>query len=151
MRNPVAGPEHKSRHSPAQKAIMLAATGGLLYSGIEMLWRGRTQWAMAVLGGMLFALIGGLNEWLPCEMPLLVQAGLGAMIITSAELLFGLLVNRWLGWYVWDYSDMWGNVLGQICPMYTALWGLLSLVGIVLDDWLRHWLWGEKRPQYKLI
>ena len=117
MRNPVAEPKHKNRNDPVRKAIMLATTGGLLYSGVEVL----------------------------------VQAGVGAMLVTTGELLVGLLVNRWLGWNVWDYSDMWGNVLGQICPKYTALWGLLSLVGIVLDDWLRHWFWGEKRPQYKLI
>ncbi len=132
------------------KAAVLAAVGGLLYSGIELLWRGRTHWTMALLGGLLFVLIGGLNEHLPCEMPLPIQAALGALLVTSAELLAGLVVNRWLGWDVWDYSDLWGNVQGQICPVYSALWVPLSAVAVVLDDWLRHWFWGEERPHYTL-
>lgn len=154
MYNPSARPKTRAgtnRCGKIRKAIMLAAAGGLLYSGIEVLWRGRTHWTMALLGGMLFVLIGGLNEWLPWGMPLPVQAGLGALLVTAAELLVGLVVNRWLGWDVWDYSKLWGSVMGQICPAYTALWVLLSGAAIGLDDWLRHWLWGEERPQYKLI
>ncbi|MEA4934125.1 MAG: hypothetical protein VB071_11205 [Lawsonibacter sp.] len=134
-----------------RKAVLLATVGGLLYSKIELLWRGRTHWTMALLGGLLFVLIGGLNEWLPWGMPLPIQAGLGALIVTAAELLVGLVVNRWLGWDVWDYSNLWGNVLGQICPVYAALWVFLSAAAIVLDDWLRHWLWGEESPHYTLI
>ncbi|MGE4277549.1 MAG: hypothetical protein AB7E30_10300 [Lawsonibacter sp.] len=147
--------EHNPSGSPQgstlRKAAVLAAAGGMVYGGIELCWRGNTHWTMLILGGLLFVLLGGLNEWLPWEMPLPLQAALGALLVTVAELVTGLLVNRWLGWNVWDYSDMWGNVLGQICPAYTALWGLLSAVAIVLDDWLRHWFWGEERPHYTLI
>ena len=70
--------------------------------------------------------------------------------MTALEFLTGCLVNLWLGWGVWDYSGLSGNILGQICPQYFLLWVPVSLVGIVLDDWLRHLLWGEERPRYRL-
>ena len=40
---------------------------------------------------------------------------------------------------------------GQICPQFSFLWLWISLAGIVLDDWLRYWLFGEERPRYRLV
>lgn len=134
-----------------RKTAALALIGGLCYGAVEVLWRGYTHWTMLVLGGALFVLLGGLNEWLTWDMPLALQALLGAVVVTAAEFLAGLILNLWLGLDIWDYSGMWGNVLGQICPAYSALWVLLSAVAIVLDDWLRYWLWGEERPYYILF
>ncbi|MCM0709084.1 putative ABC transporter permease, partial [Faecalicatena sp. BF-R-105] len=98
-----------------------------------------------------FVLIGGLNEWLPWEMPLLLQMLFGAAIVTALELLTGCVVNLWRGWAVWDYSNEWGNLWGQVCPRFSALWFLVSGGVIPLDDWLR-WRWyGEERPRYRLV
>lgn len=30
-------------------------------------------------------------------------------------------------------------------------WTMFILAGIVLDDWLRYWWWGEERPCYKIL
>ena len=49
-----------------------------------------------------------------------------------------------------SYSNLPGNIMGQICPQYCLLWLPVSLAGIVLDDWLRYWWWGEDLPHYKL-
>ena len=54
-------------------------------------------------------------------MNIAVQAALGTAFITAAELAVGLVVNRALGWQVWDYSREFGNVLGQICPLFSFL------------------------------
>ena len=43
------------------------------------------------------------------------------------------------------------NLLGQICLPFTLLWVALSIVAVVLDDWLRYWLFGEDRPTYTLF
>ena len=134
-----------------RKYIALGITGGLLYILIETVWRGYSHWTMFVLGGLCFLALGLINEVLPWEMPLWQQMILGACIITCLEFLTGCTVNLWLGWDVWDYSGMPGNVLGQICPQYFILWLPVSLAGIVLDDWLRYWWWGEERPRYKLF
>ena len=53
------------------------------------------------------------------------------------------IVNIILGWNVWDYSNLPGNLLGQICPQFTVLWFFLSAVAVYLDDWIRYLLWGE--------
>ena len=34
---------------------------------------------------------------------------------------------------------------------FTAIWFFLSAVAVVLDDYIRHLLWGEKIPHYKLF
>lgn len=133
------------------KAAILAVAGGAVYTMIELLWRGHTHWTMAVMGGVLFVLLGGINEWLPWDMPLALQCAIGAGIVTAAELAAGLILNVWLGLGIWDYSNMPYNLWGQICPQFSAAWLGLSLAAILLDDWLRYWLWGEERPHYTIL
>lgn len=133
------------------KAIVLFLIGAAAYAAIEMLFRGHTHWTMAVLGGALFLMLGGINEWLRWDMPLALQCCIGTGIVTAAEFCAGLILNVWLGLGIWDYSDMPGNILGQICPQFLAAWFGLSLVAIILDDWLRFWLWGEVRPKYTVF
>lgn len=133
------------------KELVLFAAGGAIYALIEVLWRGYTHWTMAVLGGALFVLLGLANEVLPWDMPLSLQAVLGALVVTLAELAAGLVLNIWLGLGIWDYSRLPLNLWGQICVPYTLLWVPLSAVAVVWDDWLRHWLWGEERPHYTIL
>lgn len=141
----------KSALHQASKALVLFLCGAVLYAAIEILWRGHTHWTMAVLGGLLFLLLGGLNNWLPWEMPLAWLIIIGTAIVTAAEFAAGCILNLWLGLGIWDYSNLPGNILGQICPQFTLAWAGLSLIAIVLDDYIRHWLWGEERPHYKFI
>ena len=135
----------------ANRAVILFLIGAAAYAVIEVLFRGHTHWTMAALGGVLFLLLGGLNEWLPWEMPLALQGIIGAVLVTAAEFLAGLVLNVWLGLAIWDYSDVPGNILGQICPQFIAAWVALSLVAIGLDDWLRFWFWGQPRPRYTVF
>ena len=79
--------------------------GGCAYGLLEVLYRGHTHWTMLVTGGACVLTLFYLREWL------LVQ-----------PLAVGLLVNVKFGWHVWDYSGQPGNVLGQICPTFTAIW-----------------------------
>lgn len=137
-------------HRKVDKYVALLATGGLLYIILELAWRGRSHWTMFLLGGICFINLGLINEVLPWDMPLWQQILTGACIVTALEFLTGCIVNLWLGWGVWDYSGLQGNVLGQICPQYCLLWLLVSLAGIVLDDWLRYRWWGEEQPRYNV-
>lgn len=138
-------------HRKRNKYIALWAVGGLMYIALELLWRGHSHWTMFILGGICFAALGLINEVLPWDMPLWKQSLIGACIITALEFATGCVVNLWLGLGVWDYSHMKGNILGQICPQFFLLWLPVSLSGIVLDDWLRCWWFGEEKPHYKLI
>ena len=130
------------------KEIILWLIGGLLYMGIELMWRGYSHWTMFVLGGICFVLLGRFNEVIPWVMPLWMQVLIGTAIITGLEFITGCIVNLWLGWNVWDYSNVPFNVIGQICLPYILLWIQISLAGIVSDDYLRHWLFKEEKPHY---
>ena len=118
---------------------ILYLIGGRIYTWIEILWRGYSHLTMFILGGMCFVIMGLLNEhkytW---NMPLLKQSVISAVIITVFEFFTGCIVNLWLGWQVWDYSELPFNLLGQICLYFFLLWIPLSAVGIILDDWIRY-------------
>lgn len=132
------------------KYVFLFVTGGLLYNILEMLFRGWSHWTMFILGGVCFICLGLINEIIPWEMLLWQQVLIGAGIITGLEFATGCMVNLWFGWGVWDYSQMPGNILGQICPQFFLLWLPVSLAGIILDDCLRYWWWQEEQPHYNV-
>ena len=111
--------------------VSLFLLGGGTYVALEWLWRGFSHPSMFLLGGLCFRLLGVLRRHLP---PLWVPL-LGAIAVTALDLLTGLVVNCWLGWAVWDYSAQPGNLLGQICPLYTLLWIPLSAAAAGAD-WL---------------
>lgn len=138
----------------AVKASVLWGIGGLLYICCELLFRGYSHWIMFIVGGLCFLCIGAINELIPWEMPVWQQAVIGAVIVTVIvtviEFIAGCILNIWLGWDIWDYSDMPLNVLGQICLPFTVIWLVLAIVAIILDDYLRYWLFGEEKPYYKL-
>lgn len=125
--------------------------GALVYYGIEILWRGYSHWTMAVVGGIALIIVGLLNEGLlPQKWGLIPQMICGGLIITVIEFIAGCILNIWLGLSIWDYSNSFGNILGQVCLLYTFLWMLLSGVAIVVDDAIRHVIFKEKRPHYDL-
>ncbi len=132
------------------KYLFLFVTGGLLYNLLELFYRSWTHWTMFFLGGLCFTALGLINEVISWDMPLWQQTLIGASIITVLEFLTGYVVNLWLGWGVWDYSGMPGNILGQVCPQFFVLWLPVALAGIVLDDCLRYWWWQEEQPHYNI-
>ena len=134
-----------------KKHLILGTIGGLIYVLLELIWRGYSHWTMFLLGGTCFVLLGLINEILDWDMPLTLQMLIGCTVITVLEFITGCVVNLWLGWNVWDYSDLKFNILGQISLFSSIGWYFISLVGITLDDWLRYRLFGEKKPRYKLF
>ena len=123
----------------------------MLYIVIEILWRGYSHWTMFLVGGICFILIGLINEIFTFEMPLVEQMAISSIAVTTVEFASGCVINLLLGWKVWDYSDLPFNILGQICLLYTALWFAVSAAGIILDDYLRYFLFGEEKPHYRII
>lgn len=133
------------------KYLGLFGAGGIIYVMLELLWRQKSHWTMLILGGLCFVGIGMINEWMSKSLPLWIQALLGAGIVTALEFTAGCLINLLLQWHVWDYSDLRGNLLGQICPQYTLLWIPLSLVAVFLDDWIRYRYFHKKKPIYRIF
>ena len=134
----------------AVKHLILFAVGALIYGIIEILASGNTHWSMLILGGICFLLIGVLNEKSPYDLSITTQMLIGAVIITLLEFLVGCIVNIWLGWNVWDYSNDPYNLFGQICAKNSFYWFLLSAAAIFIDDKIRQYLFGEKEQKYHL-
>ena len=133
------------------KYFILWIIGGAIYVSLEYFWRGYSHWTMFILGGICFICLGLINEILTWDTPLWKQMFIGGAIITTLEFVTGCIVNLWLGWSVWDYSNLPLNLLGQISLISSFGWFFLSLIGIVLDDWLRYKLFNEEKPRYKFF
>ena len=133
------------------KYSFLGVIGSIVYMSLEVLWRGHTHWTMGVLGGICFICLGLINEILSWETPLVLQMLIGGTIITVLEFITGCIVNLWLGWNVWDYSELPYNLLGQISLFSSIGWVGLSLVGIILDDFIRWKFFDEEKPHYRWI
>ena len=113
------------------RKIWLFLLGGIGYVGLELLWRGRSHISMFAAGGTCFLLLGALQKK---NLPPPAQCLLGAGIITTVELIIGLLFNR--QYQVWDYRRMPMNFLGQICLPFSLLWVPLSLGAMSLYRYL---------------
>lgn len=133
------------------KYFTLGILGGVVYVFIELLWRGYSHWSMFLLGGVCFIALGLINEIISWETPLTAQMFIGCAIITTLEFITGCIVNLWLGWDIWDYSELPCNLLGQISLKSSVGWYFLSAVGIIFDDWLRYLLFNEEEPRYKIL
>lgn len=138
----------KQRGKLLLKYAFLFLIGGLIYMGIELLWRQRTHWTMGIVGGICFVEIGLINEIISWDLPLIKQALIGASLVTINEFIAGVIINIWLGWNVWDYSQLPFNILGQVCLPFFFLWILVSVIAIILDDYLRYRFFDEEWPTY---
>lgn len=90
---------------------------------------------MVLTGGVCFAFI-----YLVAAQPGLphpLQYVLCALLVTAVEFVSGGLLNRLLGWNVWDYSHMRLNLYGQICLRYSLYWLILSVPGCALARLIR--------------
>lgn len=110
----------------------LFACGGIGYAAVEVLWRGYTHWTMALTGGTVLIGLESLRRRLRRE-KLSQRCLAGAALITTAELIVGMVVNRRYGLGVWDYSRERLNFKGQICAKYALLWFFLSAPAMALS------------------
>lgn len=132
------------------KLFILFSIGGLIYYIIEIIWREYSHISMFILGGLCFLLIGLINEFLTYMVPLWKQQLISTGIVTILEFNFGLILNIIFKLNIWDYSNLPFNILGQVCLQFSIAWFFLSAVAIILDDYLRYWLFNEEKPHYIL-
>ena len=108
---------------------------GGIYLLIELAWRGHTHWTMLPLAAVVFVCAGILDER-ENPPPFWAQVILGTTIATALEFVAGIILNIWLGLGIWDYSNLPGNVLGQICPQFTLAWAVLVLISIRIENFM---------------
>ncbi len=106
--------------------FLLFLLGGTVYVLIELCWRRRSHPSMFVVGGLCFGIIGKIYAAFAAR-TLWVRCTLSALAVTAVEFVSGCLLNLHLKCAVWDYTDKRCNLLGQVCLLYTVLWGLLSI------------------------
>lgn len=143
----------KSKCRCGLKCVLLFLTGACVYYNVEICFRGYSHWSMALLGGILFIIIGNINECGAAskKIPLAAQGLMAAAIITLGELIAGIILNVWLGLGIWDYSDLPFNFLGQVCLRFSLLWIIVGIIAVMLDDWLRYLLFGGEKPKYRIM
>lgn len=125
--------------------------GGSTYVTFEVFFRERSHISMFMLAGLVFIIVGLLNKIWGWETSLIFQIFIGTCVATISEFITGCIVNIWLQLNIWDYSDLWGNILGQICPLFTLIWIPLILLAIVLDDVIRWKFFNEEKPRYYIF
>lgn len=125
-----------------KEQLTVFATGAAGYPVIELIWRQSTHWSMALAGGTCLLLLYNLYGKFT-KLSLGMKCVLGSGVITAVEFVAGLLVNCWQNWNVWDYSCFKFHFMGQICLVYSVLWGLLCLPVSGLCKIMRKRLHGE--------
>lgn len=132
------------------KYSILFSYGGFVYMILELLFRHRTHYTMAFLGGLCFIFLDAINELISWSTPLILQGIIGGcLIVTPLEYLFGVYFNK--DFSIWCYTNMPFNFQGQICLPFTILWCFVSIIGIVLADYLRYYIFNEEKPRYKIF
>lgn len=138
-------------------SMLLWTFGGTLYFMLEVIYKTATgeperiSWTMLVLAVILCVPVERAGEELPWEVPLWAQAAFCAFLVTVTELFAGLIINVWLDMNVWDYSNLPGNLWGQICPQFAGIWWVLCFAFIPVFDWLRYAVEGREKPHYYLL
>lgn len=136
-------------------SVLLWVWAGSLYFFGEVIWKisqnrpETISWTMFALAIILSIPLERFGAELPWEMSLLAQAAISTAAIVATEFVSGIILNVVLGLGVWDYSNMPGNIMGQICPQFALLWFVVSIIGIVMLDWMRYAVEGGERPRYK--
>lgn len=131
-----------------KKDVILIFVLGALYMVLEGIWRGWTNISMLGVGGLCGFLIGRLNEHPVSDNRTMWEKCLiGTIIILIIEFISGMILNVYLNLGIWDYSNVWGNYYGQICLPYAILWFFLVPAAIYADDYIRHILFAENKPQ----
>ncbi|MDD3393853.1 MAG: hypothetical protein EOM28_02400 [Clostridia bacterium] len=108
------------------RRTMIFLIGGFGYYSLEVLYRGYSHWTMFLTGGIAFLCLFSLFTS-SFSLPFWARCVAGALIVTGIEFVAGIIVNKWMGWYIWDYSRQPFNLGGQICLLFSMIWLILCI------------------------
>ena len=133
------------------KYIFLTTLGGTIYYSFEIIFRGFSHWTMYLLGGICFLFMyiqGKMTKWKESMAKMILKS---TVFIASMEFITGIIVNKYLKWNVWDYSDQPYQILGQICLPFTIIFSGLSAFGIILSGYIEYWFFGGEKPHFHIL
>lgn len=117
---------------------LVFGVGAVVYTLIEILWRGYTHWSMALTGGFCLSVLYFMNTHL--YVPFVVKCLCGAVAITVIEFIVGCIVNLMFHKAVWDYSTLKYNLMGQICLRFSIMWFALCIPAYLICDLIRKYI-----------
>ncbi len=82
-------------------------------------------------GLCIMYLIAGLEKWNLITNPFWNKVTLFlsmAVCMTVIEYIAGVLSLKIMKVRLWDYSNEWGNIQGIICPKFSLIWAILSVI-----------------------
>lgn len=134
------------------KQLTIFVVIGLVYFGIEMTVRGRSDISMIICAGVIGVIVGLLNDIFSYDMLIQTQLFIGSIVATICEGITGLILVAIYGYNpVWDYSDLWGTFFfGQCNILFCAIWTGLVFVAILIADSIDYYLFDGERPYYKI-
>lgn len=134
------------------KKLILFSIGFFLYSLIEILFRGYTYFTMGILGGIILLLVDSINNKLSWNIDLIWQGVIGSFAITTCELVLGEILKIFNISSMWDYSNMPFNYDGVICVPFSIIWIFISIIGILVADFINYYIFKEKpKPYYSVL
>ena len=71
--------------------------------------------------------------------------------VVSAEFITGIIVNKVMGWNVWNYTDQPFHLMGQICFPFAVLFSGLCTFGIIISGYLLCYLYREIKPGFHIL
>ncbi|MBR7148098.1 MAG: hypothetical protein IKD13_04625 [Firmicutes bacterium] len=110
-------------------------TGCIAYPLLEVAYRGYSHWTMSLTGGLCLVMLF-LIQWAFPDLTVWRKALLGALTIVTLELMVGSAANLWLGWAIWDYTDLRFHYLGQISLGFALIWYCLCSLFFGIAGWI---------------
>lgn len=148
------GTECKKRRGYVKRLseyLFLGASGGSVYYMFEMMFRGFSHWSMFLLGGICLIFFAQQGIWTHWKAPLWKQVLWCSAFVTAGEFITGIVVNKIMGWNVWDYTDQPFQLMGQICLPFAVIFSGLCAGGILLSGTILHYLYGEEKPEFHVL
>lgn len=133
--------------------VVLFLIGFCMYITLEVLFRGYSFLLMGLSGAVAVLIIDQLNKKIPWNVDLLIKGILGSVIITFIEMTVGLLDKYILHMNMWDYSCLWLDFQGVICPLFSFIWIFISIGTLLIIDAIDYYVFNDftEPPYYKLF
>lgn len=134
------------------KCVFMFVFGFMAYITIEVCYKGSSHWIMGLCGGLVFILLDKINDKISWNIDILVQGLIGSLLITSLEFVIGEMSLKGIIQPMWDYTYMPINYKGIICLPFSLIWIGLSIIAIVVADWINYYIFNNNVvPHYNLF
>ncbi len=112
--------------------VFMASCGVLFGALIEALYPERVMFIASLIMGIYFVIIHKINRAIEGE-PIYTKALISTFAIAAVELAVGIITNRVLHLHLWDFSDSYFHLLGQICPRESIIRLIIAFPVIYLS------------------